>query len=57
MAHTLEARREKIRKLIDLATEDSNPVKIWQGYYLLTEINRRLSHAYSLENKFSNLYK
>jgi hypothetical protein len=56
MAKTLETRRERIRRLIAIATEDGNHIKQAQGYYLLNMVNRRLSEAYSLENRFTNLY-
>lgn len=56
MAHTYEKRRQRIRNLIELAIQDGNVVKQAQGYYLLNLINKRLSDAYQMDGRFSNLY-
>ncbi len=55
-ATILERRRERVRNLIQLAQEDNNPVKLWQGYAILQEINKRLYRAYSFDNLYSNLF-
>lgn len=52
----LERRRERVRNLIHLAIIDGNSVSMVKGYYLLNLINQRLSFAYQLHGKFSNLY-
>jgi len=56
MATIYEARRERIRRLIDIAIQDGNHIKQAQGYYLLNLINQRLSIAYGAQGRFSNLY-
>jgi len=49
MAKILETRRERIRNLIAISLELGYTHKVWQGYALLTEVNRRLNNAYLLE--------
>ena len=52
---TLESRRDRVSRLISLAQQDRNIVKIIQGRYILAEIQKRLAAAYSMENMYSNL--
>lgn len=46
MQAILLKRRERVRMLIDLATEAQNHVKMWQGYSLITRINLQLTSAH-----------
>jgi hypothetical protein len=51
MATILERRRERIRNLIAISIELGYTPKIWQGYALLTEVNKRLNEAYLLNKQ------
>lgn len=56
MTTILENRRARVLRLINLATQDGNAIKMFQGYDLLTEIYKRLASAYATQGRFSNLY-
>lgn len=48
----LENRRARVRKLMELALKDKNPVKYIQGSFIISEIERREQS----QSQFRNLF-
>ena len=50
-------RREKVSRLTNLALQDRNPVKYFQGRHILSEIDKRINKAENFRTLFINQLK